>query len=347
MMNSPRLHDNRSRRQTHRTSSRAFTLVELLVVITIIAVLIALLLPAVQAAREAARKVQCQNNLKQLALAMLGHEEQHHFFPSGGWGHRWTGDPDRGTGKEQPGGWTFAILPYLEQQAVYHLGSDGSSETITATQKSGAFLRDQAPLVMFICPTRRRAAVYPRPGNRWYYNGDDITSAAAIDYAASAGTSNGNPLSSCSSGPTTIATARSFAYPGQTDTGVLFPRSRVTMADISDGASNTYLLGEKYLCADNYYNGLDPHDDMGMYEGNSPDNTRWCTYDPPSSTVLAPVADTPGAVIWFIFGSAHAGGLQMAFCDGGVRSINYSISPALHALLGDRRDGKAVDGGRL
>lgn len=94
--------------------SRGFTLIELLAVIAIVGVLVALLLPAMQSARESARRVHCRNNIRQLALGCQQHLTQQGFFPSGGWGWCWTGDPDRGFGKSQPGGWAFSVLPFVE-----------------------------------------------------------------------------------------------------------------------------------------------------------------------------------------------------------------------------------------
>src|SRR3954470_11488598 len=129
-----------------RRSTVGFTLVELLVVIAIIGILVALLLPAVQAARESARRQQCSNNLKQLALGALNHHDVHKIFPTGGWGWFWVGDADRGFKRDQPGGWVYNVLPFIEEEAKHRLAGDGDRENITTAQLNGALQVIQTPL---------------------------------------------------------------------------------------------------------------------------------------------------------------------------------------------------------
>ena len=163
-----------------------FTLIELLVVVAIIAILLALLLPAVQAARESARRAHCKNNLKQIATAMIHHHEKLDRFPFGGWGPHWIGEPERGTRDDQPGGWIFNVLDYMEQGTVRDAGSGLSG----VAREQAIALRLQTPLSRFSCPSRRRMETYMDVSGTEYRTASGsltIPSAARSDYAANSG----------------------------------------------------------------------------------------------------------------------------------------------------------------
>ncbi len=321
-------------------SFRGFTLVELLVVIAIIGMLVGLLLPAVQQAREAARTMQCSNNLKNLGLAALNHESTTKTLPSGGWYYQWYGDPDAGFGPSQPGSWSFSLLPFLEQNALFQNGADNDVETITDTQKNGACETASTPVSVFNCPSRRKAKKYTI--STTVLNSTKPATGAKSDYAGCCGSYNGvsstsNSITSHSNGRTKV---QNKTWSISNHNGVIYDFSEITMGEIRDGSSNTYLIGEKYVGTDKYES-TTSYDDNGIYAGQDSDNSRSCgTLS--SLTIMAPLQDRKAYDGSTQFGSPHAGSFGMVMCDGSVQRISYSVDAKTHIYLGCRNDNEPV-----
>ena len=321
-----------------RRSRAGFTLVELLVVIAIIGILVSLLLPAVQSAREAARRTQCSNNLKQLALGGHNHESAHQHFPSGGWGWSWIGDPDKGFGRLQPGGWYFNLLPYIEEGTLHatQSGKTGDARLQAASQMLAT------PIEAVHCPSRRSAQLYPTHLRTPKYAAQ-TSFVARGDYAANGGsvfTSVSWAFSHGEQGPTDYeegsepAADVKWARVEDVANGVEHAGSRVGLRQVTDGTSKTYLFGEKYMNADAYTDGSDPGDNESLLMGHNGDLSRWAE--------RAPLQDKPGFVDWQRWGSAHSEGFMMSFCDGSVRYIPFAIDLAVHAAQGNREDGTVI-----
>jgi prepilin-type N-terminal cleavage/methylation domain-containing protein len=324
-----------------------FTLVELLLTIAIIAALLGVLLPAIQSARESARRAQCQNELRQIALALLTYHNNHNKFPYGGWGYRWVGVPERGTGRGQPGSWAYCALPYLEERDLHDLGLGLSA--IAAVDAYSQ--RVQKPLCLFVCPSRRPCSPWPIADQYSYARTPrpfgNVSVVARGDYAINGGTSDIIILD----GPSDFQQGDDPKYWRDATTpkkfsGISHLRLAVAAGSILDGNSKTYLIGEKYLNPDSYETGTSPGDNESLYAGYSTDLHRFAgvieriklgfsPYATPLHDNTPPDNNISGSVR---FGSAHPSGLHMAYCDGSVHFVGYDIDADVHFRAGHRSD---------
>jgi prepilin-type N-terminal cleavage/methylation domain-containing protein len=270
-----------------------FTLVELLVVIAIIGTLIGLLLPAVQSAREAARRCACSNNTVQLGLALHNYEFAHEAFPAGV-----SGDP--GPIKSLPEGhhvgWIVRLLPFIEQQALasHFVFEDGAYAASNAKVRAAA-------IQGLVCPSSPIEPVRNENGLKVA-----VSSYAGSHHAVEA------PIDT-------------------TNNGILFLDSRIRFSDITDGSTNTLLIGER----------RGSESDLGWVSGTRATLRNTSTLVPAERGTRRSEPTPEDPLFVGGFGGNHAGHLAVVgMADGAVRMLAGDTDAEILRQLGDRADGE-------
>jgi len=330
-----------------RSRSRGFTLVELLVVIAIIGMLVGLLLPAVQSARESARAMQCQNNLHQISLATSMFHDSMRAFPPARYQPRPDAPADRACGGDETT-WLVRIMPFMEQRTAEGRW-DYSKSYADHTSEVREFTFPN-----YCCPSRRSASDAIGTGliagttTTWITlpcgcrypvttSGSQSVSGAVGDYGG-----NHGDLSPGSSG-----LPGDFYYGGNGSGVIISSHGRcgsgvpqdwtdkIRMSDITDGLSNTILVGEMHVPMGKL--GKSPEDAFIFNGDNVFNSTR--VGGPTVPIVQNNRDEGNGLVSW---GSWHPGVCHFALVDGSVRGISKSIDTEALGNLCNRHDGNVV-----
>ena len=309
------------------TPRTAFTLIELLVVIAIIGILVGLLLPAVQKVREAAARIKCTNNLHQMGLALHSYHDANNGLPAG---YTASGSYFDGASDTSPGwGWAALLLPYMEQGNL--------ARSIDFTQPVGAAANAavQTPLPILICPSDQA------PNTAFAVNdpfGQPVARLAPSSYAA------------CVGGDESDVTAA-------TGMGAFYRNSRTRFTDITDGLSETILIGEKaWSNAEGAWAGAPANATLARGPRNPNPGSSSASLPAPAlvlshSHLNNATTDTDGGLD--DFSSNHAGGSNFLFADGSVHFINsipgdtpagYTADSIAFQALGTRAGGEVIQG---